>query len=343
MALKKRKEIKKPSKEEQNFEIKTGTLLPRPTDHIISTGSTLLDLAISGGRTKGGGLPGGILVEIFGESASGKTALLVDICASAQEDGGKVRFLDPEARLDKEYAEVYGMHLSKDDYHRPNTVTEMFQHIEEWDTDPNVINVIGADSLAALSTNLELEKGDKMGMRRAKEFSEGLRKLCRGIADENKLILCSNQVRQGDHGAVTPGGKGIPFYASLRIKIRQANKIEKKKKLHGKQISKIIGIDSECEIIKNSLDDPFRKAPIRILFSHGIDDVGANLQWLKTTLGLTKYRAIDAEYMSLDQAAAYIEKNDYEDKLRQEVIDLFMEIEESFKIKRKKKKRFKLQ
>ncbi len=340
MTLKKRKET---PKEEQNFEIKTGVLLPRPSDHIISTGSTLLDLAISGGRTKGGGLPGGILVEIFGESGSGKTGILVDICASAQEVGGKVRFLDPEARLDKEYAEVYGMHLEKDDYHRPDTVTEMFGHIADWKTDPNVINVIGADSLAALSTELELSKGDKMGMRRAKEFSEGLRKLCRVIADENKLIICSNQVRQGDFGAVTPGGKGIPFYASVRIKIRQTNKIEKKKTLHGKAVTKIVGIDSECEIVKNSLDDPFRKAPIRILFGHGIDDIGANLQWLKTTLGLSKYKAIDADYVSLDQAAAYIEKNEYEDKLRQEVINLFMEIEESFKIKRKKKKRFKLQ
>ncbi len=346
MALKKRKTTKKESekepKEEQNLEIKTGTLLPRPTNHIISTGSTLLDLAISGGRTRGGGLPGGILVEIFGESGGGKTALLVDICASAQEDGGKVRFLDPEARLDKEYAEVYGMHLNKDDYHRPNTVIEMFSHIADWETNPKVINVIGADSLAALSTDLELEKGDKMGMRRAKEFSQELRKLCRVIADENKLIVCSNQVRQGDFGSVTPGGKGIPFYASVRIRIKQIKKIDKAKTVRGKKITKIIGIDSECEIVKNSIDDPFRKAPIRILFGHGIDDVGANLQWLKTTLGLTKYKAIDIEYASLDQAAEYIEKNDLEEKLREEVIDLFMEIEDSFKIKRKKKKRFKI-
>ncbi len=346
MALKKRKTTKKESekepKEEQNLEIKTGTLLPRPTDHIISTGSTLLDLGISGGRTRGGGLPGGILAEIFGASGSGKTAILVDICASAQEDGGKVRFLDPEARLDKEYAEVYGMHLNKDDYHRPNTVTEMFEHIKNWDTDPKNINVIGADSLAALSTDLELAKGDKMGMKRAKEFSEGLRKLCRTIADENKLILCSNQVRQGDHGEFTPGGKGVPFYASLRIKIRQIEKIEKTKKVREKEVKKIIGIESECEIVKNSLDDPFRKIPIFILFGHGIDDVRANIQWLKTIQKLTTYKALDFSYQSLDQAVAYVEKNDLEEALREEVIDLFMEIEDKFKIKRKKKKRFKL-
>jgi recombination protein RecA len=340
MALKKRKTTKEVV--EETKKIITGTILPRPSDHIISTGSTLLDLAILGGRQRGGGLPGGILVEIFGASGCGKTGVIVEVCASAQEDGGKVKFLDPEARLDKEYSEIYGMHLTKDDYHRPDTVTEMFDHIDNWDTDPNVINVIGADSLAALSTDLELGKGDKMGMRRAKEFSDGLRKLCRKIADQNRLIICSNQIRQGDFGEVTPGGKGIPFYASLRIKMKQVKKIEKEKKVRGKVVSKIIGIDSECEIVKNSLDDPFRKAPIRIIFGHGIDDVGANLQWLKTTLGLTKYKAVDTEYQSLDPAIAYIEKNNYEEQLRNEVIDLFSEIEETFKIKRKKKKRFKI-
>ncbi len=340
MTLKKRKTTQEVADEAKKTAC--NILLPRPSDYIISTGSTLLDLAISGKRNKGGGLPGGILVEIFGPSSSGKTALLVEICASAQEDKGKVRFLDPEARLDKEYAEIYGMHLNKDDYHRPDTVEEMFKYINEWDTDPNVINVIGADSLAALSTELELEKGDKMGMKRAKDFSTGLRKICRKIAAQNKLLICSNQIRQSDYGEVTPGGKGIPYYASLRIRIKQKAKIEKKKKVREKNIVKIVGIESECEIIKNSLDDPFRTAPIRILFGHGIDDVGANLQWLKTTLGLSKYNAIDSEYQSLDQAVAYIEKNNYEDKLREEVIDLFMEIEEKFTLQRKKKKRFKL-
>jgi recombination protein RecA len=339
MTLKRRKS-KEIAEEAKN--IKTDILLPRPSDHIISTGSTLLDLAISGNRYRGGGIPGGILVEIYGSSGSGKTAILVDICASAQEDGGKVRFLDPEARLDKEYAEVYGMHLTKEDYHRPNTVTEMFDYIKNWKTNPDVINVIGADSLAALSTELELDKGDKMGMKRAKDFSTELRKLCRQIAAQNRLVLCTNQVRQGDYGDITPGGKAIPFYSSLRIKVKQTGKIEKSKKLKDKAIKKITGIESDCEIIKNSLDSPFRKAPIRILFGVGIDDVGANLQWLKDTLGLSKYKAVDQEYQVLDVAIKYIEENDLEAQLREEVIELFAEIEEKFKPQRKPKKRFKI-
>ncbi len=317
--------------------------IPKASTHIISTGSTLLDLCISGKRFRGGGIPGGILVEIFGGSGSGKTGVLVECCASAQETcNGEVMFLDPEARLDQEYAELYGLEIAKDNYHRPDTVEEMFERITKWDTNPDVLNIIAADSLAALSTELELEKGDKMGMRRAKQFSEGLRKTCRKIAEENKLIICSNQVRQGEFGDVTPGGKGIPFYASLRIQIKQTGKIEKEKTVRGKKFKKIIGIESSCTMIKNSLDDPYRTAPLRLIFGKGIDDVGANLQWLKTSLGLSKYEFRDKGYIGLDQMIKYIEENDLEEALREEVIAFWEEIEGTFNTEKKKKKRFKI-
>lgn len=315
----------------------------RKSSHLISTGSTLLDLAISGKRHNGGGIPGGILVEIFGGPGSGKTAILVECCTSAQETcKGEIMFLDPEARLDQEYAEIYGLDLPKDKYHRPNTVEEMFKYIEEWETNPDVLNVIAADSLAALSTELEMDKGDKMGMRRAKQFSEGLRKTCRKIAEENKLLLCSNQVRQGDFGDVTPGGKGVPFYASLRISIKQTSKIEKEKSIRGKKFKKVTGIESTCTIIKNSLDDPYRTAPIRLVFGKGIDDVGANLQWLKTSLGNSTYNVGDKTYKGLEQAINYAEENDLEEDIRNEVIELWTEIESAFVTENKKKKRFKL-
>jgi len=192
----------------------------------ISTGSTLLDLAISGGVVNGGGVPGGIILEIYGPHSSGKTAILAELCGSAQHNGGDIFFSDPEARLDKQYCEIYGMHLPADKYNRPDTVTEMFQTIWDWEPRPrrsNAICVIAEDSLAALSTKMEMESEDKMGMRRAKEFSTGLRKSARHIASRNWIIACSNQERDGQMGAkVTPGGRGIPYYASLRMRIKPA-------------------------------------------------------------------------------------------------------------------------
>jgi len=187
----------------------------------VSTGSTLLDLAISGGRVRGGGVPAGILVEIYGPSGVGKTSVLAEMCADAQTKGGYVKFLDPEARLDQEYMRIYGMELEKENYHMPDTVNEVFKHIWDWEPDPpkkGATSIIATDSLAALSSELELsEKGDKMGMKIAKDFSQGLRKTCRLIKQNKFVVACTNQIRQGSTGETTSGGKGIPFYASLRL------------------------------------------------------------------------------------------------------------------------------
>lgn len=310
-------------------------------DNILSTGSTLLDLAISGDKVRGGGVPGGILIEVYGRSGSGKTSILSELCGAAQSKGGEVQYLDPEARLDAEYSRIYGLEIAKEHYHKPDTVSEMFNILSSWKPkDPSVINVTAADSLAALSTELELEKGDKMGMRRAKEFSEGLRKQCRLIEEKNWLIVCSNQVRQGDYGDVTPGGRAVEFYSSLRISVNQVKKIEKEKKFRtGKIIKFVTGIESMCKITKSSIDIPFRETPIFITFNHGIDDVRGNLQYIKDMLCLSKYRAVDQEYQGMDQAIAHIEKENLENELREEVIDLWEEVSAASKVKRKKKVR----
>jgi len=311
---------------------------------LLSTGSTLLDLAIMGKRVKGGGIPGGILCEVFGPSGAGKTAILSEIAASCQSKGGEICFLDPEGRLDQEYSKIYGAEISQENYLRPDTVTEMFDMIWNWKPEnPDKINVAAADSLAALSTKTEIEDTDKYGMRRAKEFSEGLRKTCRMIANNNWLIVCSNQIREGPTGEVTPGGRAIPYYSSLRIRIgppAQGAKVTKSVTLaNGKKLDKIIGIRSQCIIKKSSVDEPFRTCFVSIIFGYGIDDIRENLQYLKENLGLTMYKIADQEFKSIGKAIEYVEQNSLQETLKNEAIDLWYEIEEKFKVERTKKER----
>jgi len=316
-------------------------------DKVVSTGSTLLDLCISGKRVRGGGLPGGIIVEIFGPPGTGKTALLEEIAASVQSRGGEIEYVDPEARLDAEYAEIYGLSLSKENYKRPDTVSELFDEcIWGWKCkNYNVINAILADSLAALVTKMELEEGDKRGQRRAKEFSEGLRKTCRLIAKNNYLIVCSNQLRQGEMGEVTPGGRAIPYYASLRIKMGHpfgrsvSHKIIRKENINGHEIEKTIGIRSSCEIVKSSIDEPYRKCNISIVFGYGIDDIRDNLQYIKDIEQRNVYFCINREYRSMNDAIRYIEENGLRNELKNYVIDLWEFIESKFAINRPKKER----
>lgn len=318
-------------------------LIPIDNDIIVSTGCTLLDLAISGGRVHGGGIPGGLMMELFGPPSSGKTALAVDIAASVQHHGGQADFLDPERRLDKEYAKIYGLTLDKKNYSRPMTVAEVFDDIDSWEPkNDTVINAKIIDSVAALCSELELsEGGDKRGQAKAKELHAGCRKTKGMLATDNRLVVFTNHEMDGEYGKTTPGGKAVPYYASLRIRIFQKGLVTLKRKIRsGKQIEQSIGVQSECFIKKSSVDNGYRSAPLYIINGQGIDDIRGNLQWYKSMMKSTKYIAVDKEYQAMNDAIAWIEKNNLEGDLRSLVINLWEEIEQRFKINRKKKVRF---
>lgn len=312
---------------------------------IISTGSTLLDLAITGGRSKGGGIPSGILVEIFGPSSSGKTVLLCEIAGAIQRSGGEIIFYDPEARLDKQFARMFDLDTKKMLYSNPDTVTELFQGVRSWlPTNSKEINGIVADSLAALSTDLEMDnnEGDKMGMRRAKEFSEQLRKTCRILTKNKYLMVCSNQIRintdQFGQKYISPGGESLGFYSSLRLRTNKPQKIKEKIKVAGKEVIRVIGIKVEIEVFKSSVWKPYHTAPLTILFDYGIDDVRENLQFIKDYTKHTIY-TIQGENIdvSMNKSITYIEENKLEQELKEEVIELWQGIEDKFESKRKLK------
>lgn len=317
-------------------------------DITVSTGSTLLDLAISGGRFQEGGIPLGILVEIFGPSGAGKTVLLSQLAANLQRLGGKVMFHDPEARLNKQFARIFGLDTGEIEYTIPNTVPEVFQSVRDWvseaEAEKGTIYGVFADSLAALSTDMEMGEGDKMGMRRAKEFSEELRKTCRIITQRNVLMVCSNQIRQnldaGPYGMKykSPGGEAIRFYSSLRLRCGRPQKIKEKKKIRSKEHERVVGVHTEIEVFKSSVWKPYRTAEVYILFDYGIDDIRANLRFLKTNTGSTVYAIKDLKLdRSLERSIQIVEEENLEQELRNAVIELWNEIEEGFEEKRKPK------
>lgn len=335
------------NKVQKSSKLKRKRKLDGSTDKMISTGSTLLDLAITGGRVKGGGIPGGILVEIFGPASSGKTVLLCEIAGAISRQGGEVMFNDPEARLNKQFAKLFGLDVRSISYSQPVTVPEVFQPIRKWKPeDETKINGIFADSLAALSTDLEMGKdeGDKMGMRRAKEFSEELRKTCRVLNQKNFLLVASNQIRQnidaGEFGQKysSPGGMAIGFYASLRLRLASVTKIRRKVKFGDKEESRVVGVNTIVEVFKSSVWEPFHTAPVTILFDYGIDDIRQNLQYIKVYNQNTAYVVNeDTQYKSIEKAIGLIEELGTENELRNEVIELWESVEKKFKVDRKSK------
>jgi len=204
--------------------------------------------------------------------------------------------------------------------------------------------MIGADSIAALSTALEMGEGDKRGQKKAKDLHSGCRTSARTISQANKLIVFTNQQLEGEYGATTSGGKAVGFYSSIRLQVRNKGRIDKEKGYtHDTKkvvVKKSVGIESEVLVVKSSVDDLYRTAPLYIMSGIGIDDIRANLQWLKEKTGNTKYDCFTKDYVALDSAVLYIEQNNLEKELREKVIDVWESIELQFKVDRKKKVRF---
>ncbi len=313
-------------------------------DKTVSTGSTLLDLAISGGITKYGGVPSGVLIEVFGASGSGKSALVSEMAGHAVDNGGTAAILDPEGRLDHDHAKIYGLDMKKVDYSMPNTVTNVFQYMNDWEPPTeDALNLIMVDSLAALSTDMEMKEADNMGMRRAKEFSEGCRKLCRKIKNNDWVIACTNQVRVNvkTGGTSTPGGMGVGFYSSIRIKIVPTFKNGKLKKvatINGVKQEKVYGIQSDCTIIKSSVDAPFRTAPIFFVFDYGIDNLRANLIYLRENGKDDAFVFENFTCKTINKAIEYAEENNLEDDIIEKVVILWNEIQQELSTPRKRKK-----
>ncbi|MBU0777458.1 DNA recombination/repair protein RecA, partial [Patescibacteria group bacterium] len=312
----------------------------------ISTGSTLLDLAISGGRFRHGGIPSGILVEIFGPSGSGKSVLLSEIAGQVQKQGGKIMFKDPEARLNKQFAKLFNLDVDTIEYENPNTVPEVFKPVRAWDPKPEgKVHGIFTDSLAALSTEMELDEKDQYGMRRASEFSKELRKTCRVITSKNFLMVCSNQVRTiigagpYEQKQNSPGGLGIGFYSSLRLRCGSPTKIKRTRTIGGKELKRVIGVDVLIDVYKSSIWVPYLSAPVSIIFDYGIDDIRQNLKFVRQIRKHNGYILGDSKLgKSLDEAISVIEAGRIlQQKLKIETIALWREVEAQFIKERKPK------
>lgn len=315
---------------------------------MTSTGSTLLDLAITGGVSKYGGIPAGILVELFGPNSSGKTVLLLEIGGYIQRAGGEYRFEDPEDRLDKGFAKQFDFQIDPDKIDLPDTVTEVFKNFRNWNIPDNgKVHGFFIDSLAALSTKMEMEneEGDKMGGRRGKEFSEGFRKTCRTLKNRNLLMVASNQQRDNfaliGEKFTTTGGKAVGYYASARLRLFAPEKVKtKEKQIGSKKVKKVIGTKVKVEVYKNSCDVAYRTADIYIMNGYGIDDIRANLQYIKDYTTNKTYKVGDINLgNALEPAIQKVEQEGLEKKLKKEVVKLWNEIEEKFKIERKPKER----
>ena len=255
-----------------------------PTDikDFVSTGSTMLDLAIS--NKPNGGIAVGRITELNGLESSGKSLLGAHMLAETQKKGGVAVYIDTETAVSTEFLAAIGVDVESMLYLHLETVEDIFHAIEEIvakvrESDKDRLVTILVDSLAAASTNVEMEADfDKDGWATSKAIiiSKAMRKITQMIGRQQIALVFTNQLRQklgvmfGDPWT-TSGGKALPFHSSTRIRLKNTGQIKDKK-------NNTIGMKMRAQVIKNRLGPPMRHADFELYFETGIDDDGS---WLK--------------------------------------------------------------
>ena len=258
-----------------------------PTDvkEFISTGSSVLDLAIS--NRPNGGVAVGRITEINGLESSGKSLIGTHILSETQKKGGLAVYIDTETSVSREWLETIGVNVQDLLYLHVETVEDIFQCIENIvtkirESDRDRLVTILVDSLAGASTKVEMEADfEKDGWATSKAIivSKAMRKITQMVGRERIALIFTNQLRQklgvmfGDPWT-TSGGKALPFHSSTRIRLKNMGQI----KDTGKNV---LGMKCRAQIIKNRLGPPLRHADFNLYFDSGIDDKGSWLQVLK--------------------------------------------------------------
>jgi recombination protein RecA len=238
-----------------------------PKVDVISSGSMAIDI-ISGI----GGLPRGRIIEIYGPEGSGKTTVALHAIAEAQKAGGIAAFIDAEHALDVYYAERIGVNLKNLLISQPTTGEEALE-IADTLVRSNAVAIVVIDSVAALipKSELEGEMGDVTIALQARLMSQALRKLTGTVNKSKTACIFINQLREkvstgytSGPVEVTPGGRALKFYSSMRIEVRRGEAIKS-------SVGEIIGAKMRVKIVKNKLAPPFKETELILIYGQGID------------------------------------------------------------------------
>jgi recombination protein RecA len=242
-----------------------------PEIKTFPSGSLNLDLAI--GR---GGLPRGRIIEVFGPESSGKTTVcLLHIAEVQKANEGLCAFVDAEHAFDPMLAHDYGVDLDNLAYVDALTAEQSLDTVEAL-VRTGKFRLVVVDSVSALTPTVIAESSiekQTMGLQ-ARLMSTAMMKL-NGVAYQNDCsVIFINQLREkvgafspipGQAATTTSGGRALPFYSSVRLRVTRVENIGEKEN--------VIGHVMKVKVVKNKIGVPFKEATFPIYYNVGVDKV----------------------------------------------------------------------